>query len=140
MNFKIVELKTQDTNYFIAGVRCDSGIVEGSSISIHYDPMISKLVTYGPDRTTAIEHMERALDEYVIDGITHNTPLLREILGNERFVCLLVCLCVRLFVHWLLVFVCLLRVCLFICLCVRLFVHWLRVCYSFLLCTMHHYL
>ena len=78
---------TQDTNYFIAGVRCDSGIVEGSSISIHYDPMISKLVTYGPDRTTAIEHMERALDEYVIDGITHNTPLLREILGNERFVC-----------------------------------------------------
>ena len=75
-------------------MRCDSGIVEGSSISIHYDPMISKLVTYGPDRTSAIERMERALDEYVIDGITHNTPLLREILGNERFVCASVCLCV----------------------------------------------
>jgi len=67
------------------GVRCDSGIVEGSSISIHYDPMISKLVTYAPTRQEAIDHMEKALDEYVIDGITHNTPLLREILGNERF-------------------------------------------------------
>ena len=51
--------------------------------------MISKLVTYGPDRLTAIEHMEKALDEYVIDGITHNTPLLREILGNERLVFLI---------------------------------------------------
>lgn len=68
------------------GVRCDSGIVEGSSISIHYDPMISKLVTYAPTRDQAMDHMERALDSYVIDGITHNIPLLREILRNERFV------------------------------------------------------
>jgi len=67
------------------GVRCDSGIVEGSSISIHYDPMISKLVTYAPTRDQAMDHMERALDSYVIDGITHNIPLLREILRNERF-------------------------------------------------------
>ena len=48
--------------------------------------MISKLVTYAPTRQEAIDHMEKALDEYVIDGITHNTPLLREILGNERLV------------------------------------------------------
>ena len=65
------------------GVRCDSGIREGSSISIHYDPMICKLVTFAPTRREAIAKMEGALDDYVIDGITHNTPLLREILSNE---------------------------------------------------------
>ena len=54
--------------------------------------MISKIVTYAPTRQEAIDHMEKALDEYVIDGITHNTPLLREILGNKRLV-----------YHWLLV-------------------------------------
>jgi hypothetical protein len=46
----------------------DSGIFEGSEISMYYDPMISKLVTYGSDREQALKRMEKALDHYVIRG------------------------------------------------------------------------
>ncbi|KAI9297300.1 hypothetical protein K502DRAFT_301150 [Neoconidiobolus thromboides FSU 785] len=66
-------------------VRCDSGIVEGSEISIYYDPMICKLCTYGENRNEAIERMKKALDSYVIKGVTHNIPLLREIVSHPRF-------------------------------------------------------
>uniref|UniRef100_A0A9J7ZV56 Propionyl-CoA carboxylase alpha chain, mitochondrial n=1 Tax=Cyprinus carpio carpio TaxID=630221 RepID=A0A9J7ZV56_CYPCA len=67
-------------------VRVDSGIEEGSDISIYYDPMISKLVTYGKTREEALKKMEEALDNYVIRGVTHNIPLLREIIVHPRFV------------------------------------------------------
>lgn len=70
----------------IPGVRCDSGISEGSEISIYYDPMICKLVTYGKDRNAALGTMARALDSYVIRGVTHNVPLLRDVITEERFV------------------------------------------------------
>ncbi|KAG0265583.1 hypothetical protein DFQ27_000533 [Actinomortierella ambigua] len=66
-------------------VRCDSGIVEGSEISIYYDPMICKLCTHGQTREEAIENMKRALDSYVIKGVTHNIPLLREVVSHDRF-------------------------------------------------------
>ncbi|KAK3807348.1 MAG: carbamoyl-phosphate synthase L chain, ATP binding domain-containing protein [Benniella sp.] len=66
-------------------VRCDSGIVEGSEISIYYDPMICKLCTHGATREEAIENMKRALDSYVIKGVTHNIPLLREVVSHQRF-------------------------------------------------------
>ncbi|KAG0282250.1 hypothetical protein BGZ96_000658 [Linnemannia gamsii] len=66
-------------------VRCDSGIVEGSEISIYYDPMICKLCTHGATREEAIENMKRALDSYVIKGVTHNIPLLREVVSHDRF-------------------------------------------------------
>ncbi|KAG0217819.1 carbamoyl-phosphate synthase L chain, ATP binding domain-containing protein [Mortierella sp. GBAus27b] len=66
-------------------VRCDSGIVEGSEISIYYDPMICKLCTHGDTREEAIENMKRALDSYVIKGVTHNIPLLREVVSHNRF-------------------------------------------------------
>ncbi|KAG0222866.1 hypothetical protein BGW41_005842 [Actinomortierella wolfii] len=66
-------------------VRCDSGIVEGSEISIYYDPMICKLCTHGDTREEAIENMKRALDSYVIKGVTHNIPLLREVVSHDRF-------------------------------------------------------
>lgn len=66
-------------------IRCDSGILEGSEISIHYDPMICKLCSYGVDRQTAMAVMARALDEYVIKGVTHNIPLLREVISHPRF-------------------------------------------------------
>ncbi|CAG0906159.1 unnamed protein product, partial [Cyprideis torosa] len=48
------------------GVRCDSGVTEGSEISIYYDPMICKLVTYGDNRQEAIDRQVQALDQYVI--------------------------------------------------------------------------
>ncbi|XP_041351546.1 propionyl-CoA carboxylase alpha chain, mitochondrial-like [Gigantopelta aegis] len=67
-------------------VRCDSGVTEGSNISIYYDPMICKLVTHGKDRQEAITTMVEALDSYVIKGVTHNIPLLRDILTEPRFV------------------------------------------------------
>ena len=44
------------------------GITEGSEISMFYDPMICKLITYGKDRNEAISRMEKALDEYIIRG------------------------------------------------------------------------
>jgi len=66
-------------------VRCDSGIVEGSEISVYYDPMICKLCTYGNTRDEALNVMERALDNYVIKGVTHNIPLLREVIDHPRF-------------------------------------------------------
>ncbi|VEL11742.1 unnamed protein product [Protopolystoma xenopodis] len=70
----------------IPGVRCDSGIQEGSEISIYYDPMICKLITYAPTRDLALGIMARALDAYVIRGVTHNIPLLRDIITNDKFV------------------------------------------------------
>uniref|UniRef100_A0A672S4I8 Propionyl-CoA carboxylase alpha chain, mitochondrial n=1 Tax=Sinocyclocheilus grahami TaxID=75366 RepID=A0A672S4I8_SINGR len=70
----------------LPNVRVDSGIQEGSDISIYYDPMISKLVTYGKTREEALKKMEDALDNYVIRGVTHNIPLLREIIVHPRFV------------------------------------------------------
>jgi propionyl-CoA carboxylase alpha chain len=66
-------------------VRCDSGITEGSQISIYYDPLISKLVTYGKDRRAAVDRMKEALDSYVIRGVTHNVDFLRTIMENEKF-------------------------------------------------------
>jgi len=68
-----------------ARVRADSGIVEGSEISMFYDPMICKLITHGKDRDEARHLMAQALDSYVIKGVTHNIPLLRDVLENPRF-------------------------------------------------------
>ncbi|KNC96487.1 acetyl-CoA carboxylase, biotin carboxylase subunit [Spizellomyces punctatus DAOM BR117] len=67
-------------------VRCDSGIIEGSEISIYYDPLICKLCTHGATRDEAMKNMEKALDEYVIKGVTHNIPLLRDVISHPRFV------------------------------------------------------
>ncbi len=66
-------------------VRVDSGVVEGSEISMFYDPMIAKLVTHGPDRAAAIEAMQAALDGYYIRGINHNMGFLTAIMAHERF-------------------------------------------------------
>uniref|UniRef100_A0A8D0PKC2 Propionyl-CoA carboxylase alpha chain, mitochondrial n=1 Tax=Sus scrofa TaxID=9823 RepID=A0A8D0PKC2_PIG len=70
----------------LPGVRVDSGIQPGSDISIYYDPMISKLITYGSNRMEALKRMENALDNYVIRGVTHYIALLREVIINSRFV------------------------------------------------------
>lgn len=66
-------------------VRVDSGILEGSEISMYYDPMISKLITYGKDRAESIDLMLEALDTYLIHGVRHNIPLLRDVLTKERY-------------------------------------------------------
>jgi propionyl-CoA carboxylase alpha chain len=66
-------------------VRNDTGVFEGGEISIHYDPMIAKLVTHASDRLGAIEAQARALDAFVIDGIRHNIPFLASLMQSERW-------------------------------------------------------
>lgn len=67
------------------GVRVDSGVEEGSEISMWYDPMISKLVGYGNNRAEALAAAGKALDAYVIRGVQHNAPLLRSVLDAPDF-------------------------------------------------------
>ena len=67
-------------------VRTDTGIAEGSEISIYYDPMIAKLITHGKTRADAFEKMRHALDSYVIRGVTHNVNFLRSLLEHPRFI------------------------------------------------------
>lgn len=67
------------------GIREDSGVYEGWTVPLDYDPMLSKLVAFGPDRPSALARMRRALDEYFIGGIKTNLPLFRRILENPDF-------------------------------------------------------
>jgi len=66
-------------------VRNDTGVTEGREISIHYDPMIAKLVTHAPDRLRAIVAQADALDRFVIDGIRHNIPFLSSLMQSPRW-------------------------------------------------------
>jgi propionyl-CoA carboxylase alpha chain len=68
-----------------ADVRVDTGVYEGGEISIYYDPMIAKLITYGPDRDTAIATMGHALDNYYIKGVSHNIAFLAALCAHPRF-------------------------------------------------------
>ena len=68
------------------GVRVDSGVYAGVEVPVHYDPLISKLITYGPDRREALRRMSRALDEYRIAGVTTTIPFFRSLMENSRFV------------------------------------------------------
>jgi len=66
-------------------VRDDSGVYEGATIPVHYDPMISKLATWGADRDQALARMRRALDEYLVRGIQTNLPFHRRALRHPAF-------------------------------------------------------
>lgn len=66
-------------------IRVDTGVEEGSEISIYYDPLISKTITYGSDREEARKLMVDVLDAYVVRGLQHNIPLLRDVLNSKRF-------------------------------------------------------
>ena len=68
-----------------AQVRVDTGVEEGGEVSIHYDPMIAKLVTYGDRREQAIDLMQDALDAYCIRGVKHNASFLNAVVGHRRF-------------------------------------------------------
>ncbi len=67
-------------------IRNDTGVYEGGEISMFYDPMIAKLVTHGPDRKSAIEHMSRALDAFHIEGIQQNIPFLSALMEHPRWI------------------------------------------------------
>ena len=66
-------------------VRVDTGIYEGSEVSMYYDPMIAKLITYGSTRDRAIAHMRDALNEFFIRGVQHNISFLAALMVHTRF-------------------------------------------------------
>ncbi len=68
------------------GVRDDSGVSEGSEVSLFYDPMISKLSVFHRDRQSAIKRMLRALDEYIVAGIKTNIEFHKKVLTHPAFV------------------------------------------------------
>ena len=68
------------------GIRDDSGVCTGSEVSIHYDPLISKLAAWGRTRKEAVDRLRRALDEYQIVGIKTTLPFFREIVDDEEFI------------------------------------------------------
>ncbi|MBA3272007.1 MAG: acetyl-CoA carboxylase biotin carboxylase subunit [Acidobacteria bacterium] len=68
------------------GVRDDSGAYEGGEVPIFYDPMISKLITWGESRPHALARMRRALDEYDVRGIKTTIPFFRWVLDDDDFV------------------------------------------------------
>ncbi len=78
---KIMTLRTPSG----PGVRDDSGVFAGYEVPLHYDPMISKLCTWGATRTESIERMKRALGEYVIKGIKTTIPFHQRVMNNEKF-------------------------------------------------------
>lgn len=67
------------------GIRVDSGFVTDSEISIHYDPMIAKVICWDNDRSKSITRMNRALNEFQIAGIITNTKFLNHILNTSEF-------------------------------------------------------
>ncbi len=67
-------------------VRVDTGVYEGGEVSMFYDPMIAKLVTYGKDRNEAIVRMQDALDAYHIRGVQHNISFLNALMVHPRFI------------------------------------------------------
>ena len=68
-------------------IRIDTGVVPGSIISPHYDPILSKIISYSEtSRYAAIEGLGSALDQYLLRGVQHNVPFVRDVLRNNDFI------------------------------------------------------
>ena len=68
-----------------AGVRVDSGVVEGGEVSMFYDPLVAKVCAHGPDRDAATRRLAGALDGFAVRGLGHNIPFLGAVLASPRF-------------------------------------------------------
>jgi 3-methylcrotonyl-CoA carboxylase alpha subunit len=66
-------------------VRIDTGVRAGDAISPHYDPMIAKLIVWGPDRANALARMRAALEEFEVVGLTTNVAFLARLVASEAF-------------------------------------------------------
>jgi len=66
-------------------IRVDDGVADGGEVSMFYDPMIAKLVTWAPTRLEAIDAQVAALDQFVIDGISDNVDFLSALMQHPRF-------------------------------------------------------
>ncbi|MDX1595264.1 MAG: biotin/lipoyl-containing protein, partial [Gammaproteobacteria bacterium] len=67
-------------------VRVDTGVFEGGQVSMYYDPMIAKLITYGKTREEASAHMRSALDRFLIRGVSSNLSFLSALMVHPRFI------------------------------------------------------
>jgi acetyl-CoA carboxylase biotin carboxylase subunit len=67
------------------GVRLECGIAQGVDVSVHYDPLLAKLVTSAPTREEAISRMERALDGFVVEGVKTVIPFHRRVMRHAAF-------------------------------------------------------
>jgi acetyl-CoA carboxylase biotin carboxylase subunit len=67
------------------GIRVESGIAEGTTVSVHYDPLLLKVVARGADRTEAITRLDGALAGCVVDGVRTTVPFLRRVMANADF-------------------------------------------------------
>jgi acetyl-CoA carboxylase biotin carboxylase subunit len=67
------------------GVRVDSGVYQGARVTPHYDPMVAKLITWGSDRSEAVDRMKRALSEFVVKGIKTSIPFHQKVMRNPVF-------------------------------------------------------
>jgi len=67
------------------GIRNDTGIFEGWDVSVYYDPLLAKLIVWGKDRKEAIERAQRALSEYLIEGIATTIPFHKWIMRQPAF-------------------------------------------------------
>jgi len=68
------------------GIRVDDGLEEGMEVSIYYDPMIAKLITFGADRAEAIARMKRAISEYRISGVRTTLDFADYVMDHEAFI------------------------------------------------------
>lgn len=68
------------------GLRVDTGFANGDSVSVHYDPMMAKVICWGPTRTQAIARLRQALEGVHIAGVRHNTGFLHRVLGIRDFI------------------------------------------------------
>jgi len=66
------------------GVRVDAGVVAGQTVTVHYDPLLAKVIAHGATRAEAIERLHRALGEYDILGLRHNISFLRALLDRRE--------------------------------------------------------
>ena len=69
-----------------ADVRIETGVRQGDEVSVHYDPMIAKLVVWGKDRNSALLKLRSCLAEYNIDGLSTNVDFLMDLSGHPEFV------------------------------------------------------
>ena len=67
------------------GIRNDAGVEAGDEVSLHYDPMLAKLIVYAPDRAAAVRRLRRALRDYVVLGVPTNLQLLRHVADHGAF-------------------------------------------------------
>ena len=67
------------------GVRVDGGVYQGATVTVNYDPMVAKLVSWGADRAEAIDRMRRALQEFVVKGIKTSIPFHLRVLRHPEF-------------------------------------------------------